>query len=458
MEAFDPVILNKIFRLDTMEQISAFINDNNISIAIEGIRKTKQQIYKYYGIKTGYKCQYKNCNKSASFNYIGERRPIVCKTHILNGMVDVINKRCAYPLCKKSGRFGTPGMKIMYCKAHKKDDMIDIRNKKCEHEGCYTQPNFGWPGTKTVKYCKLHKINGMVQLRNKVCMSPGCKTMRYYGYPGSTAQFCFQHKLEGMEDVINKRCIKCNKQPTYGPYHSSPITCSKHKQEGYINRLKAFPMCHCGEPARYGIDIPIRCKIHSIENDTEIAPLVKCIYCYAKSPLPENDICEDCLSFLNDKEKRGRKESKILKLIENLCEDTSKDEIPVKMHSHDSIISECNKYRPDIVLDNGSHMLIIEIDEHQHRNYKCDCLRMQEIYNGFGGIPIIFIRFNPDEYKIIANGETETIRSYAGREKTLSDLILNLRGTIILEPLSVIYLYYDYYDGEPKREILQDKK
>lgn len=45
-------------------------------------------------------------------------------------------------------------------------------------------------------------------------------------------------------------------------------------------------------------------------------------------------------------------------------------------------------------------MIIIEIDENQHKYYDttCEILRLNELYEDFGCRPIIFIKFNPDEY------------------------------------------------------------
>ena len=45
-------------------------------------------------------------------------------------------------------------------------------------------------------------------------------------------------------------------------------------------------------------------------------------------------------------------------------------------------------------------IIIVEIDEYQHENitYSCENKRIMEISQDLGHRPIIFIRFNPDEY------------------------------------------------------------
>jgi hypothetical protein len=59
----------------------------------------------------------------------------------------------------------------------------------------------------------------------------------------------------------------------------------------------------------------------------------------------------------------------------------------------------CSKRRPDILIDCGSHCLIIEVDEHRHVNYSCEEKRMVELYEDIGFRKIVFIRFNPDAYE-----------------------------------------------------------
>lgn len=60
----------------------------------------------------------------------------------------------------------------------------------------------------------------------------------------------------------------------------------------------------------------------------------------------------------------------------------------------------CSKRRPDLLLDYGSHIIIVEIDENRHKDYEstCENKRMMEISQDVGHRPIVFIRFNPDDY------------------------------------------------------------
>lgn len=70
----------------------------------------------------------------------------------------------------------------------------------------------------------------------------------------------------------------------------------------------------------------------------------------------------------------------------------------------------CSKRRPDLLLDLGYQIVIIEIDENQHNNYDslCENKRLMEISQDLGHRPIVFIRFNPDDY---INESNEKIKS-----------------------------------------------
>lgn len=70
-------------------------------------------------------------------------------------------------------------------------------------------------------------------------------------------------------------------------------------------------------------------------------------------------------------------------------------------YRHDlQIDGGCSKRRPDWFIDMLTHSVIIECDEYQHKgnSKKCEEIRMNEIFTDLGDRPIVFIRFNPDEY------------------------------------------------------------
>jgi Zn-finger protein len=68
---------------------------------------------------------------------------------------------------------------------------------------------------------------------------------------------------------------------------------------------------------------------------------------------------------------------------------------------HDKKIQDgCSLKRPDLLLDLGSHIIIIEVDENAHSDYDCSCenKRLMLLSQDVGHRSIVFIRFNPDDY------------------------------------------------------------
>ena len=67
----------------------------------------------------------------------------------------------------------------------------------------------------------------------------------------------------------------------------------------------------------------------------------------------------------------------------------------------DKITGGCSRRRPDLLLDLIDQVIIVEIDENQHIEYDCSCenKRIMELSQDLAHRPIVFIRFNPDEYE-----------------------------------------------------------
>ena len=74
--------------------------------------------------------------------------------------------------------------------------------------------------------------------------------------------------------------------------------------------------------------------------------------------------------------------------------------VDVDIVSDKTVRGGCSRRRPDILIDLGFQVLICEVDENQHTNYDCSCenKRVMQLSLDVGHRPIVFIRFNPDEY------------------------------------------------------------
>ena len=161
--------------------------------------------------------------------------------------------------------------------------------------------------------------------------------------------------------------------------------------------------------------------------------------------LNKDNLCEYC----NPESFQSARLQKQNSLFSSLDQ---RNDLPVPK-STDTIIEngECGKERPDRIYDLSDKILIIECDEHQHRDRACDCeqMRMVNIAQSFGGIPVYFIRFNPDYYE--PDNENKNPEPIQKRHKMIGDLIrdiANKRYKHLPKSLcSVIYLYFDEWSS-----------
>ena len=356
-------------------------------------------------------CIHSECRTRPSCNFIGQTKKLYCKLHKLEGMIDVSNKPCFHPGCITRPNYNKEGeSKGLYCLEHKLEGMVDVKHKPCLHSECKTRPSYNIEGESIGLYCSLHRLEGMVDITNSPCIYPGCKTRPSYNLEGERkrlyclehklegmikiscktckytnckiqpiynyqgekgGEYCYEHKLERMIDVVNKKCIHsgCRVQPNYNyEKKEKAIYCARHKLIGMINITGKS------------------CKTPSCE--TIIGNRLKyegyCLRCFIYM-FPDKPIT------LNYK----TKERTVIDFVKSVYLELS--------WIDDKVIRDgCSKRRPDLILDLGYQVIIIEIDEDQHKDYECSCenKRIMEMSQDVGHRPIIFLRFNPDGYKI----------------------------------------------------------
>ena len=129
----------------------------------------------------------------------------------------------------------------------------------------------------------------------------------------------------------------------------------------------------------------------------------------------------------------------------------SRQELPAP-YSSDKIIDNatCGKERPDRIYDCGDKIIIVECDEYQHKGMPLECekTRMCNIGQYFGGIPVYFIRWNPDSYE--PKHAKRALDTITKRNKLLGDFLRDIICERIQIPkalVSAIYMYYDGWDG-----------
>jgi hypothetical protein len=158
-------------------------------------------------------------------------------------------------------------------------------------------------------------------------------------------------------------------------------------------------------------------------------------------------MCKDCNDY-HFKKIQHKKEHAVGEfLFQNDYKPYLKDQI---------IDSSCSKKRPDFVFDFTSLYVIVEVDENAHKSYACECEqgRMIQIHQDCGGMPILFIRFNPDDYIDNAGKKNSVILSKRYLQLlNLMNKIWNLtiqKDEVWNIPLSVCYLFYDGYNNVPE--------
>ena len=428
------------------------------------------------------RCASDSCSSRPIFDIEGGKGSY-CKTHKTNEMIDVVNRRCHIKGCKLQPCYDVKGGKGSYCKTHKTGDMIDVIHRKCESIGCDIIPVFDFKGGKgrfckihkelgmvdvksrlcevdkcdkqshfdvvggKGRFCKIHKELGMVDVKNVKCEKDGCNKHPLYNIKGKKGRFCLTHKTADMINVTHPTCVidNCNTRPSYGLPGHSPTCCSTHRQPGMI--LKPTARCSdCKESALWGINwTPRHCELHKTSDDENLVER-PCASCNLPFILDKDNKCEYCnpASFTIT---RLAKQNALMEYLDsrNLKGDLTDKTI-------DSGI--CGKERPDRIYDLGDKILVLECDENQHQERACLCeqTRMINIGQSFGGVPVYFLRWNPDNYITVGHKKMDDIKK---RYKLVADLIVDIktgRTTLPNALVSVIYLYYDNWSSLAEEE------
>ena len=346
----------------------------------------------------------------------------------------------------------------MRCKDHALPGQIDVVHKRCNFDGgCTKHPTFGLIGglQKDAVRCKDHALPGQIDLQHKRCsFEGGCTKVPSFGLVGGSAKDavrCKDHALPGHIDIVHKRCNfngegGCTVQATYGTIHERQLHCAKHRLP---NEWLVTACVLCKRPATYSSTNALpaqRCDVHRLVGDVELG-VATCISCHTDDILLQTGKCLRCSTYTpHYKELAVRGFIEILEQKQRIAPIApNQTRITWKIESTDKQVrggGGCVTTRPDILLDYTYFKVIVEVDEHQHndRPESCERTRMQGLFQEFGGFPLLFIRYNPDEYKI--KGKTvATPRSK--RLGELEELLNRLRNTTSLPYMfCVVYMFY----------------
>ena len=317
-------------------------------------------------------CQNENCNKYSSYNFETETKGIYCAAHALPNMMDVIHLKCIQQNCNKRPNYNFESKKQpLYCNMHKLDSMIDIENKKCIEPNCNKRPNYNYINETSSLYCKLHSKENMICVTTKKCIEPKCIIQSSFNFEGElNGIYCKLHSKKNMICVTTKKCIEEN--------------CKITASFNYINEKK-----------------PLYCSTHKHKNMQDVRH-VMCLSGVCGVVVSHKNYQGYCLfCFINlfpDKPVARNYKTKE-KVVSDFIKENFKN---MDWIIDKKVFDGCSKRRPDLFLDLGYQVIIIEIDENQHESYEeiCENKRTMIVSQDLGFRPIIFIRFNPDDYTI----------------------------------------------------------
>jgi len=130
-------------------------------------------------------------------------------------------------------------------------------------------------------------------------------------------------------------------------------------------------------------------------------------FCDTVSNKKYKGYCAYCFFHLFPDEKCSKNYKTKELMVYNYIKENFSD---IDMINDKKIMDGCSKRRPDIFIHLGYQVIIIEIDENQHIDYDntCENKRIMELSKDVNHIPIVFIRFNPDQYIDINNNKIKS--------------------------------------------------
>lgn len=266
-----------------------------------------------------------------------------------------------------------------YCKKCASDEMVDVRRPvheyciKCveefgeENRKDWVRAHYNQNYGDDPLYCRTHMSDDMVDVLSRTCQKENCKKQPRYNYEGQTIGIYCKTHIEKNMIHIGLKCEEegCYTQPTYNyDGHKGGKYCVKHAKQNMVDvvnpRCKTF-MCGMTVSKKYQ-GYCLRCFMEN----------------YPDEPVSRN-----------------------YKTKEKCVVDFISEKFPDWTIIWDKKIQDgCSRRRPDMFIDFGEFVLVIEIDEEQHSDYGSSCenkrlmLLSQDIFHR----SMVVIRFNPDSY------------------------------------------------------------
>jgi len=390
------------------------------------------------------KCIIENCKVSANYNKKG-LKAIYCSTHAKDigiGNKDGELRNVRTKLCEHIFEDGLDCIKIalygidkkQFCLSHIEEGMYKLsKDKECKEDECKITPSYGFENS-IAEYCKLHKKDNMVQLFQK-CITDNCKERARYNLDGEKgSRYCSLHKTIDMKDNTKRICIEdnCTEEAYYNvKYNHNGIYCSLHKKDNMCsNKNKICKYGDCLINAYFGTkDNPKQyCVTHKYEKIHFNYTSKTCMACNLYEVKREPFLC----SYCNPDRHSKTKEIEVVKFLR---------ENNIQFIHNKSTGYKYGRYYPDILINCDTHFIVVEVDEGQHKQYdkECEYIRMNNVYLA-KGLPVVFIRFNPDDFKV-NNTRNKTVLKT--KLKKLLKVIEEYKDKENINFIELIYMYFD---------------
>jgi hypothetical protein len=361
-----------------------------------------------------------HCGKRACFNIFGEVKGKFCSEHKEPEMINVLNKSCDYP-CEH----GVRKYSCVTCKGNQicEHERIKYTCKECKgsqicSHGKKKSICIECDGKSLCEHKKLKSIcvdcKGisicMHGKRKTTCLDCGGTDLCTHQKRKATCKECKGisiclhgiHK-RGCKDCKGSLICSHNKDKRYCKECKGSAICIHNKSKRYCKECKGSALCKHDKEKRYckecgGKGLCEHNIMKKICKTCDGRELCTSDFCENRKNNKCNGYCRNCFIHLFPNETISKnyktKEKCVIDHISNLFPNET-----WRFDRH--IIDGCSKRRPDALLDLGSHLVIIEVDENKHSNYDCSCenKRLMLLSQDVGHRPIVFIRFNPDGYK-----------------------------------------------------------
>lgn len=172
----------------------------------------------------------------------------------------------------------------------------------------------------------------------------------------------------------------------------------------------------------------------------------RCASCQVNLVIRKGVVCYTCAPVPNMKAKE--REARMAAMLVSWAET---DLIPVYTSWNrqnpmaDPI--QCGKYRPDFIYELQTSIVFNEFDENQHSSYtlRCELVRMAETSLGYGGMPVHWVRYNPDSFRV--NGKVFRPSDSSRHSMLLSQLQSALGSADYDHFITITYICYSLNSG-----------